>query len=63
MISAASLCGWHFSKLDVKAALFQTASAYSNIYVIPQKDSANRRKRLWILLAAEYGIINANERW
>lgn len=50
-------------KWEVKSAFLQTDSADQDVYVIPPRESAHRRKVLWPLLTASYRSQNGNSKW
>ena len=58
----AALYKWRIVKADVKNAFLQTGLAQRDVYVIPPRESMNR-KSLWLLLAAAYGLVNASSKW
>ena len=62
VLMTAALHKWKLVKADVKNAFLQTGMAARDVYVIPPKESTNR-KSLWLLLAAAYGLVNANSKW
>lgn len=62
VLSIASLRGWRLSKADVKSAFLQTGKAQRDVYVVPPRESLDRRNR-WLLLTAAYGLVNANAKW
>lgn len=62
VLMLAALNKWRIVKADVKNAFLQTGLAERDVYVIPPKESTNR-KSLWLLLAAAYGLVNANSKW
>ena len=62
VLMIASLHKWKLAKADVKNAFLQTGLAERDVYVIPPKESYNR-KSLWLLLTAAYGLVNANSKW
>lgn len=46
-------------KNDFKSAILQTGGALRDIYVVPPKESEDK-KHYWFLLDASYGLVNAN---
>ena len=62
VLMTAAIFKWKLVKADVKNAFLQTGLAERDVYVIPPRESSNR-KSLWLLLAAAYGLVNANSKW
>lgn len=54
---------WYIVKLDVKTSFLKTGKAMRYVYVIPLHESADSGKFVWLLLAAAYGLVNANDNW
>lgn len=53
---------WPIVKADVKSAFLQTGEAQRDVYVRPPRESRDRR-HYWLLLAAAYGLVNANAKF
>lgn len=53
---------WRLVRVDVKALFLQSGPAARAVYDIPPRECA-RRNELWLLLAARYGLVNANAKW
>lgn len=53
---------WRILKVDVEMAFHHSGPADSKVYVIPPRDSKLKNK-LWFLLVAGYGLVNANSKW
>lgn len=62
LLSLAVIFKWCLAKSDFKSAFLQTGDALRNVYVVPPKESENKQ-HLWLLLAAAYGLVNANAKW
>ena len=62
ILAFAALKGWIVTKADVKAAFLQTGLALRDVYVIPPRECTNKNV-YWLLLAATYGLVNANAKW
>lgn len=62
VLSVALLRKWRIVKADAKSAFLQTGPADRDIYVVPPRES-KMKSELWLLLAAVYGLINANAKW
>ena len=62
VIMISSLFGWRIHKLDALTAFLQTGAAERDVYVVPRRECRDRRF-LWLLLAAAYGLVNANAKW
>lgn len=60
LLSTAALRKWLLIKMDVKPAFLQTRPAQRDVYVVPPRESKDRGKRLWLLLAAAYGLESSN---
>ena len=63
LISNATVRKWRISKVDVKSAFLQTGPAERSVYVIPPLVSEDRFRSVWLLLAASYGLVNANAKF
>ena len=61
--SIASLLGWLVTRVDAKTAFLQTGKAQREVFVIPPVESEMRSTHVWLLLAAAYGLVNANAKW
>lgn len=61
--SVAALFGWTVIRIDAKSAFLQTGKADRKVYVIPPNESEMKSTHLWLLLAAAYGLVNANAKW
>ena len=62
ILAIASIKGWILTKADVKAAFLQTGQALRDVYVIPPRECPDK-DIYWLLLAAAYGLVNANAKW
>ena len=62
VLTTAALLNWRVYKADVKSAFLQTGKAQRDVYVLPPKESADKRHS-WLLLTAAYGLVNANAKW
>ena len=62
VLMTAAIFKWKLVKADVKNTFLQTGLAERDVYVIPTRESSNR-KSVWLLLAAAYGLVNANSKW
>lgn len=63
LLSTSSLFCWRFHKVDVKSAFLQARHGQRNVYVVPPRDSLDRRKFLSLLLTVAYSLANANAKW
>lgn len=63
LLSYACMNRLRISKIDVTSAFLQTGAAERDVYVLPPRESADRGRFLWLLLAAAYGLVNANAKW
>lgn len=61
--SVAALRKWHLSKFDFKTAFLQSGDATRDVYVKPPIECKYRNRFYWLLLAATYGLVNANLKW
>lgn len=62
VISVSVYKKWRIIRIDVKTAFLQTGRASRKVYVIPPRE-CRQRDVLWLLLAAAYGLENANAKW
>lgn len=56
----ASDFGWKLYKTEVEAAFLQTGKAQRDVYFRPRREIKMKVSHLWVLLAASYGLVNAN---
>jgi len=63
LISIASIFKWFLVKIDFKSAFLQTGNAKRDVYVVPPRECSTRSSHYWLLLAATYGLVNANAKW
>lgn len=61
--SISALFGWKVIRVDAKTAFLQTGEAQREVYVIPPVESGMRKTHFWLLMAAEYGLVNSNAKW
>lgn len=47
----------------MKSAFSQTGDAQGDFYFIHPRESSDRAKVMWLLLAAAYGLVNENYKW
>lgn len=62
LLSAALLLGWPLYKLYVNCAFLQTVIADLYVYVVPPREREDRRRCLWLLMTAAYGLVNSNSK-
>lgn len=62
ILMVATLNKWKITRADVKSAFLQTGTPSRDVYVIPPRES-KRKNFAWLLLAAAYGLVNANAKW
>lgn len=60
--SISTINQWPMMKIDFKSAFLQTGEALRDVYVIPPRE-CHTRSHYWLLLAASYGLVNANAKW
>lgn len=53
---------WPLTNIVFTSAYLQTGGARRDVYVVPPKESEDRSK-LWLLLTAAYGLVNAGAKW
>lgn len=63
LISIATVRKWPLSQVDVKSAFLQTSAAVPRVYVIPPRESECRFQYFWLLLIAQYGLLNDNAKF
>ena len=61
--SIATMFKWHLAKIDFESAFNNSGDAIPDVYVRPPRESKYRYRYLWLLLAASYGLVNANAKW
>lgn len=62
ILTTAAIRKWIITRADVKAAFLKTGTAERDVYVRPPRESRDRR-HYWLLLAAAYGLVNANAKF
>lgn len=61
-LSYALVYKWKVTTADMKSAFFQTGNAQRGVYVILPRDFT-KESHFWIILAAQYGLVNAIAKW
>lgn len=62
VLTTAATRRWPLIKADVKSAFLQTGKAERHVYVRSPRESRDKR-HYWLLLAAAYGLVNANAKF
>lgn len=60
--TVAAVSRWRIVQIDVEMAFHQSEPADRKVYVRPPRE-LKLCNELWLLLVAEYGLINANSKW
>lgn len=62
MLSITTKKRCRLSKRDTRTEFLLTGDAERDVLFIPPVESDDRGSYLWLLLAAEYGLINPNDK-
>lgn len=63
ILSVDSRFGWRLTKIEDNTSFLQTVPTERDVSVVPPHEIVDQGKYLWLLLAATYGLINANAKW